>query len=306
MSIVKLQQVTKHFRQVKALNGLDLNLHKGEVLGLLGHNGAGKTTTMKLILGLMPATSGQVQVFEQDPYANKTQKLRLKMGYLPENVQFYEQLTGLEVLNYFAKLKNLKPKECTFLLDQVGLTFAAKRRVKTYSKGMRQRLGLAQALLGDPRLLLLDEPTVGLDPSATREFYQTVDQLRQQGVAIILCSHVLPGIEKYIDRVAILGQGRQLALGTLDELREQSQLSLSIKITGDWSDQQNIQDWLKNQPVEIKKSQLDVIELSLKASDKLPLMQYLLKHPKITDINSHLPMLDDIYAHFTQEKIEAL
>ncbi len=300
MTIVKLHQVTKHFHQVKALNGLDLDLKKGEVLGLLGHNGAGKTTTMKLILGLMPVTSGEIQVFDQVPYANKRQNLRLKIGYLPESVQFYEQLTGLEVLHYFAKLKNLATKPCLSLLAQVGLDFAAKRRVKTYSKGMRQRLGLAQALLGKPRLLLLDEPTVGLDPSATRDFYQTVDQLRQQGVSIILCSHVLPGIEQYIDRVAILGQGKQLALGTLDELRLQSKLPLTIKIKGNWKDQTATKKWLNQYTDNIHKITETVIEFNTDMKEKLSLMRYLLDHPNITDIQSHLPMLDDIYAHFTQ------
>jgi Cu-processing system ATP-binding protein len=304
MAIVQLQQVTKIFNQVTALNGLNLTLEEGEVLGLLGHNGAGKTTTMKLILGLIPVSSGQLHVFAQNPYAEKaqqTQKLRLKIGYLPETIQFYEQLTGEEVLQYFAKLKMLNPALCGALLEQVGLTFAAKRRVKTYSKGMRQRLGLAQALLGKPRLLLLDEPTVGLDPSATRDFYQTLDQLRQQGVSIILCSHILAGIEQHIDRVVILGQGQQLAEGTLDELREQSQLPLTIKIKGSWSDDTTIDTQLAKQAINIEHISPTRIELTTKITNKMALMRSLLDDPHIIDIDTYPPMLDDIYAHFTHQ-----
>lgn len=299
MSIVTLQQVSKEFKQVKALNQLDLELNKGEVLGLLGHNGAGKTTTMKLILGLMAVSSGQLRVFSQDPYAHKTTDLGLKIGYLPESVQFYEQLTGLEVLRYFARLKRVANQQCDDLLEQVGLTFAAKRRVKTYSKGMRQRLGLAQALLGDPRLLLLDEPTVGLDPIATREFYQTLDGLSQQGVSIILCSHVLPGIEQHIDRVAILGGGRLLATGTIEELRQQSQLPHAMTLKGDWSDTEKITAWLSQYPLKIEEISRNKIKLSHQMNNKMSLIRSLIKNTEISDIELSLPALDDIYAHFT-------
>ncbi|MCW8886220.1 MAG: ABC transporter ATP-binding protein, partial [Motiliproteus sp.] len=200
MSIVELERVEKHYQSVHALQGLDLVIQPGEILGLFGHNGAGKTTTIKLILGLIEATKGTVRVFGEDPTLSEARNLRRKLGFLQENVSFYDQLTGLEVLNYFAKLKGVSKKQSRELLHQVGLDHAIKRRVKTYSKGMRQRLGLAQALLGDPKLLLLDEPTVGLDPIATQDFYQRLNQLKERGCTIILCSHVLPGVEKYIDR----------------------------------------------------------------------------------------------------------
>ena len=150
MNIVELQQVEKKYQGVQALQSLDLTLQSGQVFGLFGHNGAGKTTVIKLILGLIQATSGQVKVFGEDPTQAHAQKIRSKMGFLQENVSFYDQLTGLEVLEYFAGLKGVAKKQCTALLEQVGLTHVCKRRVRTYSKGMRQRLGLAQALLGQP------------------------------------------------------------------------------------------------------------------------------------------------------------
>ncbi len=173
--IVSLVDAGKSYAKLDALQSMTMTLGEGEVLGLFGHNGAGKTTMMKLILGVISPTRGQVEVMGMAPDSKEAWHCRSKVGYLPENVSFYEQLTGLEVLTYFAKLKGFSKKEAVDLLEQVGITYAMKRQVKTYSKGMRQRLGLAQAFIGEPRLLLLDEPTVGLDPIATRDFYTTVD-----------------------------------------------------------------------------------------------------------------------------------
>src|SRR5690606_20320000 len=158
------------------------------------HNGAGKTTTIKLILGLLQPTQGQVQVLGGSP---QDVRIKLQIGYLPENVMFYPQLSGRETLRHFARLKQAPDAQVSSLLDQVSLSTAADRRVKTYSNCMRQRLGLAQALLGKPRLLLLDEPTVGLDPIATQTLYRLLDTPRAPGTSVILSSHVLPGVEAY-------------------------------------------------------------------------------------------------------------
>lgn len=231
-TIVKLAQLHKSFGSVNALNGIDLELKEGEVLGLFGHNGAGKSTLMKLILGLFAPTKGSLQVLGHDPMAPDAAKARQQIGYLPENVSFYDQLTGKEVLTYFARLKQINESRVTTLLDEVGLKEAMNRKVKTYSKGMRQRLGLAQAMLGSPKLLLLDEPTVGLDPIATHEFYQSVDKLKQQGCAVILCSHVLPGVERHISKLMIVSKGKTLAAGTISELRQQANLPITVKTSG--------------------------------------------------------------------------
>ncbi|MGB0895435.1 MAG: ABC transporter ATP-binding protein [Parashewanella sp.] len=230
--IVELTNVNKHYDKVKALHDINLKVMPGEVLGLFGHNGAGKTTMMKLILGIIKATSGTVNVLNADPMSSQAFESRKHIGYLPENVSFYDHLTGKEVLTYFARLKKVPKQQITDLLEQVGLTHAMNRAVKTYSKGMRQRLGLAQAFLGQPKLLLLDEPTVGLDPIATQEFYQSVDKLKSTGASIILCSHVLPGVEQHIDKAIIISGGKPLAQGSLQELRQQAQLPVTIKTQG--------------------------------------------------------------------------
>lgn len=230
--LVQLNQVSKHYGDFAALNKVTMQLAQGEVLGLLGHNGAGKTTLMKLILGLISPTAGELKVLGYAPDSTQAWHSRQLIGYLPENVSFYEQLSGLKVLTYFAKLKGYKKNQAIELLEQVGLSHAMHRAVKTYSKGMRQRLGLAQAFLGKPKLLLLDEPTTGLDPTATLEFYQTVEQLKAQGTSIIICSHVLPGVERHIDKALIMGQGKPLAYGTLAELRQLANLPTIIKPQG--------------------------------------------------------------------------
>ncbi|WP_163557793.1 ABC transporter ATP-binding protein [Halomonas sp. NO4] len=295
--VIAMAAVSKRFGALTALDEVSLTLGEGEVLGLMGHNGAGKSTSMKLILGLIRPTAGHLEVFGRDPSGAEANALRQRLGYLPENVQFYEQLSGAEVLRYFARLKRVDRRRVETLLERVGLTHAMHRRVKTYSKGMRQRLGLAQALLGEPRLLLLDEPTVGLDPMATRDFYTMVDELRGKGVSVVLCSHVLPGVERHIDRAAILGQGRLLAAGTIDELREVADLPLVVRLR-------------TSQPAETLARQLHAfgvvvtpggggrLVLAVPARAKVEVLRSLMADGAVEDIDLEPPTLESLYAHF--------
>lgn len=291
MNIVELNRVEKSYRDVNALTGLDLRLREGEVLGLFGHNGAGKTTAIKLILGLIEPSAGEVRVFGQSPSAPGARSLRRQIGFLQENVSFYDQLTGQEVLDYFARLKGAPRSQSREVLQQVGLEHASRRRVKTYSKGMRQRLGLAQAMLGTPRLLLLDEPTVGLDPIATQDFYQRLAYLQAQGCTVVICSHVLPGVEKYIDRALILGQGRLLAEGSLAELRHQADLPLVLQVQGEgirlpapWAEAASPRD--------------GGLRLQIPLADKMACLRALAALPEVTDLEIHPPALEDLYSHF--------
>ncbi len=296
-AIVALQDVRKHYGQLAALDGLNLDLAEGEVLGLLGHNGAGKTTTMKLILGLIHPTAGAVTVFGVPPRGHAADRLRRQLGYLPENLSFYEQLSGREVLAFFGRLKGARPAQVDELLERVGLAGAAGRKVKTYSKGMRQRLGLAQALLGEPRLLLLDEPTVGLDPLATRDFYTLVDELRGRGVSVVLCSHILPGVERHLDRAAILGQGRLLAAGTLEQLRARAGLPILIRASGRFENGA-WQQRLEHTGVGVRRVNGSRLELAAPPNAKLAVLRSLLEAPELRDLDLEPPSLETLYAHF--------
>jgi len=293
--LVSLVEAGKTYGQLEVLSSMTMSLNEGEVLGLFGHNGAGKTTMMKLILGVISPTKGKVEVMGMAPDSKEAWHCRSKVGYLPENVSFYEQLTGLEVLTYFAKLKGFNKKQAIDLLEQVGITYAMKRQVKTYSKGMRQRLGLAQAFIGEPKLLLLDEPTVGLDPIATRDFYKTVDQLKSNGSSVILCSHVLPGVEQHIDRAMILSTGQLLAMGTLSELRQQAALPVVIKPSG--LNGAMAQD-VKLNTFLTQKSQHT---LMVPEQEKLAVLKQLLSLEALDDIHIEQANLEQVYQHFLEK-----
>ncbi|MCQ4277459.1 ABC transporter ATP-binding protein [Pseudomonas stutzeri] len=296
MSAVEIQGVNQRYGSMTVLHDLDLTLGEGEVLGLFGHNGAGKTTSMKLILGLLTPSEGQVRVLGRAPH---DPEVRRQLGYLPENVTFYPQLSGRETLRHFARLKGASLGQVDELLEQVGLAHAAERRVKTYSKGMRQRLGLAQALLGDPQLLLLDEPTVGLDPIATGDLYQLIDRMRQRGTSVILCSHVLPGVEAHINRAAILAKGRLQAVGSLAQLRVEAGLPVRIRASGIGDSAGWLQRWDAAGHSARSLGERSV-EVSAINGHKLPLLRELLGESEPDDIEIHQPSLEDLYRYYMQ------
>lgn len=294
MKAIELTSVSKEFQAVNALKNLDLSINRGEVLGLFGHNGAGKTTTIKMILGLIKPSAGTVRVFGEDPAGAKACNLRNKIGFLQENVSFYENMTGMEVLNYFAKLKGVSPGQPHRLFEQLGLDHAAHRRVKTYSKGMCQRLGLAQAMLGEPKLLLLDEPTVGLDPLATRDFYNTLMALKASGCTILLCSHLLSGIEKIIDRALILKQGEAIAVGDIEQLRQEANLPVNIVLYGkglQLPTHLNIHHNLLEKGIDCTVSQQQYMSI----------LQEVMTLPGLNRVEVNMPSLDELYAHFNHE-----
>jgi len=223
--VIETRNLTKDYRdfwgrqKVRALKALDLEIRRGEIFGLLGPNGSGKTTTMKLLLGLLFPTSGQALVFGRDA-TDVTKNERI--GYLPEETYLYRFLNGVETLDFYGRLFNmrtaLRRQRIADLIDMVGLNWAKRRQLKEYSKGMARRIGLAQALINDPELILLDEPTTGLDPIGTREMKDLILKLRDQGKTIVLCSHLLADVQDVCDRVGILYQGELKELGRVDTL----------------------------------------------------------------------------------------
>jgi ABC-2 type transport system ATP-binding protein len=206
-------------RGVVAVKDLSLRIEPGEVYGLLGPNGSGKSTTLKIILGLVSPTRGNTEIFGRD---SRLVESREAVGFLPENPYFYKYLSGAETLRFFgrlcgmtgAKLKN----RVNELLDLVGLNKARDRRLGTYSKGMLQRIGLAQALIHDPRLVVLDEPTAGVDPAGSREIRDLIMDLKQRGITVLLSSHLLAQAQEICDRIGILSDGVLVREGHLQEL----------------------------------------------------------------------------------------
>ncbi len=189
---LSLNQVAKTFDKRTVVDGVSFDLAAGERVALLGHNGAGKTTLFKMILGFLKLDGGAISVLGAAPGSSSA---RQATAYLPEAVAFQKSLTGEEVLRFYAKLKGEDAPKAVSLLERVGLAEAGRRRVGTYSKGMRQRLGLAQALIGHPRLVLLDEPTSGLDPISRQNFYELVEEVAHEGATVLLSSHALTEVE---------------------------------------------------------------------------------------------------------------
>lgn len=298
---VEIKHVSKRYGKIEAVRDVSLDLAPGETTALVGHNGAGKTTLLKLMLGLAHPTAGTIRVLGDNPAAGEF-AARRKLGYLPENVSFNAALTGREILSFYARLKREPVARAFGLLDRVGLGSASARRVATYSKGMRQRLGLAQALIGEPQVLLLDEPTTGLDPALRLSFYEIMHALRDRGATVVLSSHALTELGERADRVAIMNRGAMVAHGSIDELRRIACLPSKIRLTTTGSPE-NIRNWFKRgenwrqvngHVVEIDASPERKIELLRRATDV---------DAPVKDIDVMPPTLDEIYAHFlrTQE-----
>lgn len=222
---IEVSGLTKTFpipftrRSVVAVRDLNLRVEPGEVYGLLGPNGSGKSTTLKIILGLIPATRGDAKIFG---LTSDRVSSRRSVGFLPENPYFYKFLTAAETLRFFGKLCGLTSAEISRrvdeLLDVVGLTNARDRRLGGFSKGMLQRIGLAQALINQPRLVALDEPTAGVDPAGSRDIRDLILNLKTRGVTVLLSSHLLGQVQEICDRVGILANGVLVKEGRLDEL----------------------------------------------------------------------------------------
>ncbi len=228
--LTKVYPIPFRREKVTAVHDLSLTVEPGQVYGLLGPNGSGKSTTMKIVLGLVPATSGSTEIFGRDSTLVES---REEVGFLPENPYFYKYLTGEETLLFYGRLcgipKNVLRDRARELLKLVGLENAADRRLGGYSKGMLQRIGLAQALIQEPRLLVLDEPTAGVDPAGSREIRDLILNFKSRGITILLCSHLLGQVQEICDRVGILHRGRLVREGKLEELisiENQTQLIL--------------------------------------------------------------------------------
>lgn len=222
--IIELKELCKTFyvgfrrRQVDAVKGVSFSVRRGEIFGLIGPNGAGKTTTIKMLTGLIKPTSGTMKIMGFDGFDRRCSR---KLGYLPEISYYYESLTAFEILDFYAKLYGMgkdRAKAVDYWLERVGMSHARNKRLGQFSKGMLQRIGLAQALIGDPELVILDEPQSGLDPIGRRDVADIIRESQNKGKTIFFSSHILPDVERLCDRVGVIRNGRMEVTGTLHEL----------------------------------------------------------------------------------------
>ena len=289
-----ISRLTKRFGEVEALKAVSLALEPGRRAALLGHNGAGKSTMMKIILGLIPHDGGEVSVCGAAPGSPTA---RSAVAYLPENVAFHPALTGEEQIRHYLALRGESPRQAMELLSRVGLSHAARRRIGTYSKGMRQRVGLAQTLIGRPRLLVLDEPTSGLDPVSRRDFYDLLDGLSADGTAILLSSHVLTEVEARTDSILILSGGALVAEGALGELRTRAALPVAFLVRPAEGEAAALSAALP----EAVAGPDGLFRLSCAQAEKLSLLARISAlGAAVADLDVIPPSLEDIYSHFSR------
>lgn len=298
LPVIEVKNVAKRYGSVHALRDVSLTLPQGSQVALVGHNGAGKTTLMKLILGLVRPSSGTLRVLGADP-ADGGVTARQGMGWLPENVSFNPALTGREILRFFARLKGEPVSAANVLLEKVGLADAARRAIGGYSKGMRQRLGLAQAMLGSPRVLLLDEPTNGLDPAARQAMYDMFASLASSGTTVLLSSHALDELEGRVERVVILNRGEVLADGDVSELRRLTMLPVRIRLT---LAKDSIPAWVRD----ARRIGPRLIEVVSPQRDKMELLRRAATDPSVADMEVVQPNLDEIYSRFLRDHAEGV
>lgn len=302
-AVIEARGLTKRYGARAAVQGLDLTVYEGEIFGLLGPNGAGKTTTILMLLGLTEPTAGSVRVLGADPLREPL-RVKRQVGYLPENVGFYDDLTGYQNLLYTARLNGISEPEARphveSLLETVGLQHAAHRRVREYSRGMRQRLGLADVLVKRPRIVILDEPTLGIDPKGVDEVLQLIARLsREEHVTVLLSSHLLHQVQQICHRVGIFVGGRLIAHGPVDELARQlaGAAPLVVEVGVGEGEQQQAESLLRSLDgvlgVELD---ADGLLLSCRQDVRAEVARTLVTHGlSVRHLRLHTYGLDDIY-----------
>ena len=305
-SVLETKGLTKHYGDFIAVDHLDLSVKKGEVFGLLGPNGAGKTTTILMLLGLTEPTKGKVSVLGFDP-ARQPLSVKARVGYMPDEVGFYDDLSARENLVYIAKLNGISrdqiKKRVEDAIERVHLTDVIDHRTGTFSRGMRQRLGLADVLIKKPQLIIMDEPTQGLDPELAHEFLGMIHSLKEEGTTILLSSHLLHQVQVICDRVGLFNKGKMVIQGTVPELaRKVLGGAYRIQIEAEGQSAQllkalkSLQDVNKvnrvNGAYEIEASddvRADAADAVIKAGGRL------------RGLNVESQSLDDIYTHYFEE-----
>ena len=293
--VIELTDVSLKYNDFTALDGVSFEVGSGQTMALLGHNGAGKSSLIKIILGLITPTSGSVTILGRSAQASQARN-SVRLGYLPEDASFYDKLSGHEVLSYFAALKGVSRQRVESLIEEFGLEYAQHRQLKTYSKGMKQRLGVAQAILSEPKILLLDEPTVGLDPQASQFLYGKINQLKRAGCAVVISTHELSLVEAHLDRALIMAKGKRVALGSCGELSRASSLTTTINFSAladRVKDDTYLQQFYRGG------------QLHIRGDQKPAMVQHLVSQCQIFDFEIKEPRLEDIYHDLMKQDLHS-
>ncbi len=230
MNIIETNNLTKYYGKIKGVENVSFDVKEGEIFGFLGPNGAGKTTTIRTILGYLKPTSGEAYVFGKNIEENIIE-IRKKVGYIPGDLALYEHLTGKQFLDYFSSIRNTE----LILLDRLLELFELPlhRKIKGYSRGMKQKLGIVQAFMDDPEVVIMDEPTAGLDPLLQQKFYKFLLDEKKKGKTMLFSSHILSEVDKVCDRVGIIKDGNLVALENIDNLKQKKGKKIRLKIKED-------------------------------------------------------------------------
>ncbi len=305
--VIETKGLTKRYGDTVAVDGLNLTVHHGQVFGLLGPNGSGKTTTILMLLGLTEPTAGSVRVLGLDP-ARQPLSVKARVGYMPDEVGFYNDLTARENLVYIAKLNGLPRAEAYRRIDEalarMGLSEVADKPVATFSRGMRRRLGVADVLIKQPQLIIMDEPTQGLDPEGAREFLHIIRDLKQDGITILLSSHLLYQVQAVCDRVGLFHRGRMVLEGTVPELAQRvlgSAYRIQLQADGPAS---ALIEALRKVPGVVKVHRDGDGRYEVEATKDLraeAAKAVITAGGRLLQLDVEAPSLDDIYARYFQE-----
>ncbi len=300
--VIETTNLTKRYGEVVAVDNLNLRLNQGEVFGLLGPNGSGKTTTILMLLGLAEPTSGEARVLGFDP-ARQPLEVKRRVGYLPDSVGFYDDLTARENLAYIARLNGLPRQEAdgriNDVLRRMGLAQRADTNVGTFSRGMRQRLGLADVLVKQPLVAILDEPTLGLDPEAAHEFLHLILDLKKDGMVVMLASHLLYQVQAVCDRVGLFFQGKMVLEGTVETLADRilgGAYCIKVEVSGDGLD-----DMLASTPGVAKVSQEHpgLYRLEAKTDCRAEVARRVVgRGAQLLSLSLERPSLDEVYTSY--------
>jgi ABC-type multidrug transport system ATPase subunit len=299
--MIEIRNLRKTYNGIVAVNNISFEVKKGEVFALLGPNGAGKTTTIKAILGLIKIDEGEVRINGIDVFSNEREAKKL-IGYLPETPSFYENLTALQTLEFFAELRGVEKEKCVGILKEVGLGDAINRKVGGFSKGMIQRLGLAQCMMGSPSLLILDEPTSGLDALGAYEIRNKIRKMKEEGNTIVLSSHILSEVQELSDRVAIMNRGNIIAIDSVEKLSQKLKIQPKLKINVLNPSEKILEAIKKVNGVEDTKIEGNIIEIKCSSETKASVINAIEDAGgKIIDFKTVEPTLEEIFVKMVKE-----